>query len=113
MKLPDLETYLSRQLEIYLDTNGLNRTSERFEILRAAVSLDQSVEPFSYEIFTINTLLWEGRPGRACIYQTLSLLEEAGIVFTYPRLTGTGIGYLLGYRFGNSIAHYVCITQQN
>ncbi len=105
MKLPDLETYLSRQLEIYLDSNGLNRTSERFEILRAVVSLDQSVEPFSARDLHNQYLALGGQAGRACIYQTLSLLEKAGIVVRTPVLIGTGIGYLLGYRFGNSIAH--------
>ncbi|WP_158441728.1 hypothetical protein [Porphyromonas crevioricanis] len=105
MKQPELDTYLSRLLEDYLAANGLNHTSERFEILRAVLTLDKEVEPFSARTVYERHRDLGGQAGRNCIYDTLMLLERAAIVVRVPVLVGSGIGYLLGYHFSNSIAH--------
>lgn len=104
MKQTEVQLLLSSQLKDYISAHGLNHTNERYEILKAALTLDEESTPFSARTLYKRYTELGGVATRGCIYDTLEILEQAGIVMRVPALVGTGIGYLFGYHFSNSVA---------
>lgn len=101
-KREDIYRKAYNRLCSYLDANALRHTSERLTILTAICELQRfSVDDLRYSLTGI-------RISRATVYNTLELMEKAGIVQRIEKEFGVRAGYYELSFINNSSVQIIC-----